>query len=252
MPLDAARDAVIVMQARVIEALAAENTRLAGQVADLAARVERLERQASRNSGNSSMPPSADDLPGRTPPRRKPSAGGKRKPGKQPGSPGSHLAWSEYLDDKVPHFPAGACECGADLAGAGDLGVAASHQQVEIPLVSAQVIQHDLHAVRCDDVLRFAGDLRIPPTSNDAERDLRPAKNPAKDLRQAPLRADHPPAVCDPRLPIHRQQAWHQQAFRPARRPRRLSLDATHPPSPVAPRLPVTPLALPNPGPDHT
>ena len=33
---------------------------------------------------------------------------------------------------------------------AGDLGVAASHQQVEIPLVSAQVIQHDLHAVRCD------------------------------------------------------------------------------------------------------
>ena len=71
-------------------------------------------------------------------------------PGKQPGSPGSHLAWSEYPDDKVPHFPAGACECGADLAGAGDLGVAASHQQVEIPLVSAQVIQHDLHAVRCD------------------------------------------------------------------------------------------------------
>lgn len=180
MPLDAARDAVIVMQARVIEALAAENTRLAGQVADLAARVERLERQASRNSGNSSMPPSADDLPGRTPPRRKPSAGGKRKPGKQPGSPGSHLAWSEYLDDKVPHFPAGACECGADLAGAGDLGVAASHQQVEIPLVSAQVIQHDLHAVRCDDVLRFAGDLRIPPTSNDAERDLRPAKTQQK------------------------------------------------------------------------
>jgi transposase len=108
---------VIVMQARVIEALAAENTRLAGQVADLAARVERLERLTSRNSGSSSMPPSADDLPGRTPPRRKPSADRKRKPGKQPGS---HLAWSEYPDDKVPHFPAGACEC-ADLAGAGDL-----------------------------------------------------------------------------------------------------------------------------------
>jgi hypothetical protein len=50
------------------------------------------------------MPPSADDLPGRTPPRRKPSAGGKRKPGKQPGSPGSHLAWSEYRDDMVWKF----------------------------------------------------------------------------------------------------------------------------------------------------
>jgi transposase len=64
MPLDAARDAVITVQARVIEALAAENARLARQVADLAARLERLERLASRNSGNSSMPPSADDLPG--------------------------------------------------------------------------------------------------------------------------------------------------------------------------------------------
>jgi hypothetical protein len=54
MPLDAAPDAVIAAQARVIEVLA-------GQVADLAARVEHLERLASRCSGNSSMPPSADD-----------------------------------------------------------------------------------------------------------------------------------------------------------------------------------------------
>ena len=45
--------------------------------------------------------------------------------------------------------PAGACECGADLAGAADLGAVASHQQVEVPAVSAQVIQHDLHAVAC-------------------------------------------------------------------------------------------------------
>ena len=149
MPLDAARGAVIAAQARVIEGLAIENARLAGQVADLAARVERLERLASRNSGNSSMPPSADDLPGRTPPRRQPSRGGKRKPGKQPGAPGSHLAWSEHPDDTVPLFPEGTCECGAGLASAEDPGVAASHQQVEIPLACARVIQHDLHAVAC-------------------------------------------------------------------------------------------------------
>ena len=150
MPLDAARDAVIAMQATVIQALATDNLRLAGQVAGLAARVERLERLASRNSGNSSMPPSADDLPGRTPPGREQSRGrGKRKPGKQPGAPGSHLAWSEHPDDRVPHFPEGTCECGADLGGAADLGVAASHQQVEIPLAPARVIQHDLHAAAC-------------------------------------------------------------------------------------------------------
>jgi hypothetical protein len=33
---------------------------------------------------------------------------------------------------------------------------------------------------RQDDVLRFISDLRIPPTSNQAERDLRPAKTQEK------------------------------------------------------------------------
>jgi transposase len=119
-------------------------------IAGLQEKIARLERLVSRNSGNSSMPPSADDLPGRKPPRDKPRrGGGKRKPGKQPGAPGSHLAWSQNPDKRVPHFPEGACECGADLAGARDLGVAASHQEVEIPLAPAQVIQHDRHAVAC-------------------------------------------------------------------------------------------------------
>ena len=137
MPRDAARDAVIAVQARVIELLAAENARLAGQVADLAARVERLERLASRNSGNSSMPPSADDLPGpHTAAAQVRWRWREAEAGQAAGSPGSHLAWSEDPDDRVPHFPDGRCECGADLAGAASLGVAASHQQIEIPLVS--------------------------------------------------------------------------------------------------------------------
>ena len=119
-------------------------------IEELLARVERLERLISRNSGNSSMPPSSDDLPGRRPPAGKPARkASKRKPGKQPGAPGSHLAWSEEPDDTVPHFPDGTCECGAALSAAADLGIAASHQQVEIPLASARVIQHDLHAVAC-------------------------------------------------------------------------------------------------------
>jgi len=121
-----------------------------GAIEELRQKVERLERLVSRNSGNSGMPPSADDLPGRTPPRGKPRRGsGKREPGKQPGAPGSHLAWSENPDETIPHFPQGTCGCGAALADAVDLGVAASHQQVEIPLASAQMIQHDLHEVAC-------------------------------------------------------------------------------------------------------
>ena len=119
-------------------------------IEELRRKVERLERLVSRNSGNSGMAPSADDLPGRKPPREKPRRGaGKRSPGKQPGAPGSHLAWSEDPDETVGHFPEGECACGAALAGAADLGVAASHQQVDIPLASARVTQHDLHEVGC-------------------------------------------------------------------------------------------------------
>lgn len=43
--------------------------------ATLEERVWRLERLISRNSGNSSMPPSADDLPGRTKPAVKGAKG---------------------------------------------------------------------------------------------------------------------------------------------------------------------------------
>jgi hypothetical protein len=150
-PLDAARNALIALLAAQNAALAARVAELEAANAELAARVARLERAGSRNSGNSSMPPSADDLPGRTPPASQPGRGKKarRRPGKQPGAPGSHLAWSQSPGRTVPHFPRGPCGCGADLADAADLGVAASHQEIEIPELAAQVIQHDLHEVAC-------------------------------------------------------------------------------------------------------
>ncbi|MGH3125267.1 MAG: DUF6444 domain-containing protein, partial [Streptosporangiaceae bacterium] len=141
----AARDAVIAEQAAAIRELRAD-------VVALAAEVRQLRRRLGRNSGNSSMAPSADDLPGRTPPPAKPKpkrGRGGRRPGKQPGAPGSHLAWSASPDGTVAHFPQGACGCGADLAAAADLGVAASHQVVDIPLETATVTQHDLHEVAC-------------------------------------------------------------------------------------------------------
>ena len=85
-------------QARELEALRADNS-------ELRARLDRLERLLSRNSSNSSMPPSTDDLPGRTPPADRPTDNGavKRGRGKQPGAPGAHLAWREDPDDTVAH-----------------------------------------------------------------------------------------------------------------------------------------------------
>jgi transposase len=123
-----------------------------GEVAELRDRVARLERAMSRNSGNSSMPPSGDDLAGRKPPRRErraaERAAAKRKQGKQPGAPGSAMSWAEP-DQVLDHFPSGACACGADLSGAADLGVARSFQQLEIPEPAAHRIQHDVHLGLC-------------------------------------------------------------------------------------------------------
>jgi hypothetical protein len=58
------------------------------------------------------------------------------------------MTWAQP-DEVADHYPAGACGCGADLAGAVDLGVARSFQQLEIPLVTARRVQHDLHQARC-------------------------------------------------------------------------------------------------------
>ena len=122
----------------------------AAAIAELAAKVERPARLVSPNSGNSSFPPSMDAQPGRTRPKpRRRRADGSRQPGKQPGAPGSFLAWNGEPDERVAGFPQGKCGCGASLADGRDVGVVASHQQVEIPLVTARVIQHDRHAVAC-------------------------------------------------------------------------------------------------------
>jgi transposase len=124
----------------------------ADQIAALREQVARLERAQSRNSGNSSMPPSSDDVPGRTRPRRQrraaERAAGKRNRGKQPGAPGAAMRWADP-DQTIPHFPEGECACGRDLREARDLGVASSAQQLDIPEPRAKRIQHDMHAARC-------------------------------------------------------------------------------------------------------
>src|ERR1035438_10120314 len=103
----AARDAVIAEQGQAIEELRAD-------VVTLAAEVRELRRRLGRNSGNSSMPPSADDLPGKVPPRRAArGTGSGRGRGKQPGAAGASMAWAEP-DEVADHRPRGALGCGAD------------------------------------------------------------------------------------------------------------------------------------------
>ncbi len=130
--------------------LRAENAELKAQIAEQAEKIARLERLISRNSGNSSMPPSTDDLPGKKPPERGARQGGmRRKPGKQPGAPGAFLAWNEHPDKTEDVFPEGICPCGGDLDDARDLGVRYSHQVTDLPGARAVTIQHDRHEVQC-------------------------------------------------------------------------------------------------------
>jgi hypothetical protein len=136
--------ALVGVQAARIAELTTANNEVAGRVA-------KLEHLLSRTSGNSSSPPSKDDELGKTPPKatRRRSGGQGRSAGKQKGAPGSHLAWNSDPDDRRDGFPDGRCACGADLAGAADLGVVDRYQQTEIPLVSATVTPYDQHAVTC-------------------------------------------------------------------------------------------------------
>ena len=60
-----------------------------------------------------------------------------------------YLAWNAHPDMIIDHFPQGACGCGADLAGAQDLGARYSHQVTDLPEARAETTQHDRHEVRC-------------------------------------------------------------------------------------------------------
>ena len=139
------RDALIRQQAEEIAALRA-------LVADLREQLETLAREKSRNSGNSSLPPSSDDaVPGRGQPsrqQRRAAERSARKRGKQPGSPGTSMTW-EVPDRIVDYYPQGACSCGTGLEDAADLGVARSFQQEEVPAQVSERVQHDLHHVKC-------------------------------------------------------------------------------------------------------
>lgn len=131
------------VNAALVARVAEQDERISAQEARIAA----LERALSPNRGNSSMPPSRDDLPGRRALLWREGRGGQRS--KRPGVPGSGLAWQQMPDELVSHHPGGVCGCGADLADAVDEGVARSHQVHEVPLTSAKVVQHGLHAACC-------------------------------------------------------------------------------------------------------
>ena len=132
--------ALVVEQARVIEELRA-------RVAALEAENAELKRRLGMNSTNSSKPPSTDSPFSKPAPRSLRRASG-RKPGGQPGHPGSTLALVEDPAERKRHEPGPCVGCGADLADAAEVGME-RRQVFDLPPMTVQVIEHQLIARRC-------------------------------------------------------------------------------------------------------
>jgi transposase len=135
-------EATIVVQAAVIAELRAANAEQARLIATLQARVAELERRLGKDSSNSSKPPSSDGLgkPTRTK-RRAAERTEHRRPGKQPGAPGAHLAQVAEPDQVVEHVPHRCGGCGQDLDGAVVVGLEA-RQVFDLPPLRLGVVEH--------------------------------------------------------------------------------------------------------------
>ncbi|MDA8280720.1 MAG: IS66 family transposase [Actinomycetota bacterium] len=131
----ALEELVVAQQARITE--------LEGRLAD-------LERRLGRNPRNSSMPPSAEGFGKPPAANRAQRRAAKRKPGKQPGAEGKHLAKVEHPDEILVHVPGCCDDCGADLVVDGELVGVETRQVFDTPPVHGpHVTEHQMQRRRC-------------------------------------------------------------------------------------------------------
>jgi transposase len=134
---------------RLIGELTAQAGELSAQNRRLAARVEQLERQAGKDSSTSSRPPSSDS------PYRKKSRDrslrerGKRRPGKQPGDPGTTMRLVDDPDQRLLFPPAACRSCGTGLDGE-PVAAQRRHQVTDIePAPAPKVTEYVAQATQC-------------------------------------------------------------------------------------------------------
>jgi transposase len=115
------------------------------QIQQLQTRIAQLEAIVSKNSSNSSKPPSSDGL------QRKPKSLREKtgkKPGAQQGHPGKGLSPVSNPDKIITHEPQACQGCGADLSQ--EQGTCVDQRQVfDIPPPKIEVSQHEALQKRC-------------------------------------------------------------------------------------------------------
>ena len=128
----------------------------AALIAELRSRLEELQAQLAKDSGNSSLPPSRDRTDRRA--RRAAEAAERRAtrkalgkaaraPGKQKGAPGSTISRREP-DHIVVHAPDTCSGCGASLSEAPVVG-SATRQVLDIPEPHLEATDHVVVRKRC-------------------------------------------------------------------------------------------------------
>lgn len=126
-------EAAVAQRDALIESLRAENAE--------------LRRQLGQDSRNSSKPPSTDSPFTKPAPKSLRRRSG-RKPGGQPGHPGTTLRQIADPDEVVVHEPHACRDCGAGLAGR-PVTALTRRQLFDIPPVTVKVSEHQLIEREC-------------------------------------------------------------------------------------------------------
>jgi transposase len=129
----------------LVEGLLAKIAGLESGVKGVAARLETLENQQSKNSRNSSTPPSRDGFGNRTQSQRVKS---ERPSGGQVGHDGKTLAWNPDPDQVVPHDVTICQGCGESLAAVAASGWQARQVYELVPQL-VDVIEHRVAVKIC-------------------------------------------------------------------------------------------------------
>jgi transposase len=134
-------DAVIAL----VEGLLAQIENLNAKIVSLEARIASLEEQQSKNSRNSSKPPSGDGFGKRTQSLRQKS---QRSSGGQIDHPGQTLEWRDSVDEVISLAVEHCQSCGADLNGE-PVEQVRTRQVHELPPIALQVTEYQAEVKTC-------------------------------------------------------------------------------------------------------
>jgi transposase len=123
--------------------------RLERELHALREELDELRRQVNRNSGNSSVPPSANPPWAPRPKVKKPTG---RRPGGQPGHEGHFrkMLPVEEVDEIVRHTPKRCEHCGNKLGASCPQKVIDRHQVSELPRRAVEITEHQATACTCE------------------------------------------------------------------------------------------------------